>query len=119
MNFIDVLIDYYLATRWSNFHQTQLQPFSENCYIQLALFDEFPVSPRFEKTRGWMSQHDWFGAYATEAGIEQALKGIARRINFDNPLSSHAHKACMMVTDLDYCFEGYLASLSEHLRDSE
>ena len=112
---IDVLIDHYLASNWSNMHRTPLTDFAEYCYQQLMLFEEFPVNKRFEQTRFWMSEHDWFSAYATEIGIERALKGISMRIKFDNPLTTQAYQACTIVSPYENCFSDYLSSLTLHL----
>lgn len=114
---IDVLIDHYLAKHWPSIHDAPLGQFASNCYQHLNQFDEFPVSQRFEQTLFWMSEHDWFSAYAEPDGIERALKGMSRRIRFETPLATQAHQACALVSEFDENFSAYLRSLSFHLNN--
>lgn len=112
---IDLLIDHYLAKHWQTLHPMPLERFANNCYQHLNQFKELPLSPRFEQTLFWMTEHDWFNAYAHSWGIERALKGMSRRIQFTTPLAKQAHQACALVAEYDGCFSDYLASLTQHL----
>lgn len=113
---IDMLIDHYLASQWSLYHDTPLNLFAQQCYRSLEAFDELPVPLRFEKTIYWMKKHDWFVSYQHPENIVRSLEGLATRLRFVTPLDEHAGSV------VDHCqhyreeFSCYMQALSEHLR---
>ena len=83
---LDMMLDHHLAKHWLNYHVDALDDFAEHSYQALHRFEFEGMPERFERTRYWMSEHNWFVSYRTQRGMFQALEGMARRIRFNNPI---------------------------------
>lgn len=81
----DILVDYYLSSNWTLFHESKYEAFLEFVYhhtdAQLSLLpDEF----------GWLynrlKKQQWMHQYNTLDGIQNIMKQFSHRIPFENDL---------------------------------
>lgn len=77
----DMFFDYFLAKKWSSYHDLPLEKFSQEAYN--LLYKYLPILPdKFRNTFRYMRKENWLVAYGTEAGIQRALTGISYRTTF-------------------------------------
>lgn len=110
---IDMMLDHFLAIHWERYHVTELPIFAQACYQHMADFSELPIPDRLNKTRYWMRKHDWFVYYQSEAGILDAMDGMARRIRFNNPISEHKHVAIESIPKFTDELHGFIELLNQ------
>jgi acyl carrier protein phosphodiesterase len=76
---VDTVMDYFIANDEQLFANTAaLQDFVDQVHVQLAAHAQyFPA--RFDKVYQSMLQHNWLFHYRHVEGIQQSLKGLARK----------------------------------------
>ena len=85
---MDVYFDHFLAKDWDRYGDgTQLAEFADARYEVLSSFRDIPVE-RYHRLLGAMRRDNWLVGYATLAGVERALHGIAQRCKRENPIAS-------------------------------
>ncbi|GAB4339381.1 MAG: acyl carrier protein phosphodiesterase [Flammeovirgaceae bacterium] len=83
---IDMFYDYFLATKWSQYHSLPLDKFSQKVYQTLQ--NQKTVLPlEVQQFLPYMIHQDWLGRYTSFQGLQQSLKGIDRRTNFKAGIS--------------------------------
>lgn len=76
---VDVFYDHFLVQQWSQFAAIPLGKFTAERYAILERFVDLLPAKMHRLTR-YMVTSDLLGSYAHTAGIENALKGIERRL---------------------------------------
>lgn len=98
----DMFFDYFLAKKWSTYHDIPLGTFSAQVYSLLE--ESLLILPdKFKYAFKYMRTENWLLAYGTEAGIQRALTGISRRTNF---ISNLEHATAHLIIHHDK-FEEY------------
>lgn len=83
---LDVALDHYLAANWSEWHDTDLRQFVDQCYNRMVPAD--PQLPeQVHRVLAHMVAHDWLYHYRHVSGIASAYQGLSRRFRFENPLA--------------------------------
>ena len=80
---VDMYYDHFLAANFFKFHRTQLPSFTYKVYQTIGNYDD-PLPEKVSMILYHMSRGNWLLSYATIAGIDQALKGLARRTKFNS-----------------------------------
>ena len=75
---MDVLYDHFLASDAAIFTNESLHHFSGEVYTTLEAHT-LHLPPLFAHTLVYMKKENWLYRYSTTAGIEQSLRGLARR----------------------------------------
>jgi acyl carrier protein phosphodiesterase len=90
---VDLFWDNILGSRWEEFGQPlcgmDLAAFTRSAYERLER-SRASRSPLFARVAPWIISMDWLGAYASEAGIDRALRGLASRLPHGGPLADCA-----------------------------
>ncbi|MEO0310794.1 MAG: hypothetical protein RIQ89_451 [Bacteroidota bacterium] len=85
---VDMFYDHFLAANFHHYSETTLQLFSQRTYQLLQEYNPYlPTSVLHFLP--FMIERNWLLNYATLDGIHTALKGLSRRVKFDNNM----HKA--------------------------
>lgn len=87
---VDVFYDHVLARRWAEHHEQPLPDFSQQVYRTLR-GNVHRLPPAVHPLVDAMSRGDWLQAYATERGIERALRGMAARRPVAAAIGSAGH----------------------------
>jgi acyl carrier protein phosphodiesterase len=88
----DILFDYYLATSWKDFCEEELSGFSGRVYGVLNRRSSL-IPGSFMRMTKAMRMQDWFGSYASEKGLQQAL----HRLNYRS--SRYIDPEAVMITE--------------------
>lgn len=77
----DIFYDHFLASEWHRYSDEPLTAFAARVYRILGRYSQW-YNERARRTYLYMSTHRWLESYATEAGIDRALKGMSHRAKF-------------------------------------
>ena len=106
---VDVFYDHVLARRWPEHHPRPLSVFTQDVYRTLrGNLHRMPaaVHPLINA----MSEGDWLRGYASQRGIERALRGMAAR----RPVAAEIGTAGSLLSDH---FDRFSADFDEFLPD--
>lgn len=85
---VDVYFDHFLARGWTRFgNGDPLPDFAASCYRSLNAYRHLGPD-RFGVAVKAMARDNWLVSYAELRGVDRALRGIAKRCKYDNPLGS-------------------------------
>lgn len=82
---LDLYFDHFLVKHWSTYDDVELSTFLNAFYHSSVVKDDFP-SAEFHRMLYYLKGEKWISSYGDLAGIEQACKGVSRRISFPNAL---------------------------------
>ena len=83
---IDVVYDHVLASNWQQFHDVELNTYTDSVYQRLeARSHHFP--PHVQRYFPYMKQQNWLYNYQFEWGFRKSLEGLDRRSS--NPTEMH------------------------------
>ena len=87
---IDVFYDHILARRWDEISPAEdLPTFVARAYATLER-RHADLTPRLQRTLPAIVRYDWLAAYREIDGINRALRGLSRRLSFENPMGEAA-----------------------------
>tara|TARA_B100000809_G_C14915488_1_gene451454 strand:+ start:104 stop:697 length:594 start_codon:yes stop_codon:yes gene_type:complete len=81
----DILLDHYLAKKWSNYSTQNLNKFIKKSYDLTDTQLEF-LPTEFRPMFKQMKKHNWLSRYKYEEGIDLILHKFSDRIPFQNNL---------------------------------
>lgn len=84
---VDVFFDHFLARHFTELTGLHLPAFTADFY-QLLLRNTARLPARALRMRDALIQYDWLTNYQTRSGIDQSLKGMARRTAFPSGLDT-------------------------------
>lgn len=86
----DLYYDHFLAANFSEYHKLSLQNFSKNTYEVLKQnWNLLPEGVHYFLP--FMIERNWLLNYATIEGIGWALKGLSKRVSFENKMDESVH----------------------------
>ncbi len=86
----DLYYDHFLAANFSEYHNLPLQDFSKNTYEVLKQnWNLLPEGVHYFLP--FMIERNWLLNYATIEGIGWALKGLSKRVSFENKMDESVH----------------------------
>ncbi len=83
----DIFYDHFLAVEWSAYSDVPLREFAARVYLTLGRHSEW-FNERAQRTYFYMTTQNWLENYATEAGIDRSLKGMAHRAKFHSNMEN-------------------------------
>lgn len=87
---IDVFYDHILARRWDAISPDEdLPTFVARAYATLER-RHADLTQRLQRTLPAIVRYDWLTAYQEIDGISRALRGLSRRLSFENPMAEAA-----------------------------
>jgi acyl carrier protein phosphodiesterase len=104
---VDVFYDHVLARRWAEHHPRPLPDYTQDVYGTLRR-NLHRLPPAVHPLINAMSRGDWLSGYASQHGIERALRGMAQR----RPVAAGIGTAGRMLSDH---FERFSADFDEFL----
>ncbi len=85
---LDIYFDHFLARDWQSYgNGAPLPKFAQFCYRVLDSHRDMQAG-RFQRAVDAMHREDWLVSYRALAGVERALRGIAKRCKRENPLAT-------------------------------
>jgi len=84
---VDVFYDHFLAKNFLLYSEIPLDIFTLNAY-QVLQSNQNILPPEVQQFLPYMIERNWLLNYSTLDGIERSLKGISRRLSFQNNLNS-------------------------------
>ena len=97
---IDMYYDHFLATNWKQYSNEELDNFT-NRFYDLARKNTHLLPEKVRNLLTHMSRTDWLYNYQFLEGLDQALKGMARRTRFQSGMEE-------AVEDLQLNYDLYL-----------
>jgi acyl carrier protein phosphodiesterase len=84
---VDVFYDHFLAKNFSKYSEIPLDEFTSNTYRILQ--SNLSILPmEVQQFLPYMIERNWLLNYATLDGIDRSLKGIGKRLSFQNNLNT-------------------------------
>ncbi len=111
---VDLVFDHYLAFYWEEYHHQPLDEFCQKAYHQLSTTIELP--PTLQAIAPQIIQQDWLSSYQTRQGLDQAIKGVSRRLSKPE-LFDHAIKDIDKIyIDIEIAFRTFYPQLMAYSR---
>ncbi len=111
----DMLYDHLLASCWGSFSDTDLGEYCSETY-GLLLSGKAVIPENARRILTYMVQYDWLGSYSTVQGIEQALKGLSRRMKYYHPLEKAVKNFEADYDGFRHDFEAFFPLLQKHVQ---
>ena len=87
---VDIYYDHFLAADFEQFSNVSLQQFSQHNYrILKENWDVLPDQVHYFLP--YMIERNWLLNYATIEGIGSALRGLSKRVSFENKMDQSVH----------------------------
>jgi acyl carrier protein phosphodiesterase len=87
---VDLFYDHFLAANFNSFSEQSLSDFTAFVYTTLRQYhDHLPEAVQHFLPH--MIERDWLTNYATLDGISRSLKGLSKRVRFENQMAD-AHQ---------------------------
>jgi acyl carrier protein phosphodiesterase len=113
---IDMFYDHLLAAFWNDYSRQDLRDFTNEVY--LVLRERQPqLPPRMQASVSYILAHDLLNTYREPVGIEQALKGIERRLRRPSNLSQAIHELPLHYSAFRQDFNDFFPQLTEYVAD--
>jgi acyl carrier protein phosphodiesterase len=110
---IDVFYDHILARRWDAVSPREdLLTFVARAYATLERRHS-DLTPRLQRTLPAIVRYDWLTAYREIDGIARALRGLSRRLTFENPMGEAAQFLERDYADYEQDFVGFFPELQK------
>jgi acyl carrier protein phosphodiesterase len=107
---VDVFYDHFLAKHWSKYSNKSLRSFADETYDFLEEHkNTFP--PRSLHFYQYMRQTDVLVLYATVAGIDRVMKGMAHRASFESGMETCAEELQMHYIEFEKEFQLFFPDL--------
>jgi acyl carrier protein phosphodiesterase len=107
---IDLYYDHFLALKWQNYHNTDLQLFAHNCYTTLQ-GQNLWLNEEAKQVLFYMEKHNWLGSYHTTEGIGRAFQGLSRRVVRGDVLSLGPAVLEEHGAYIEECFDNFFPQL--------
>lgn len=112
---VDVFFDHFLATQFREATGDDLDEFVQFAYHTLQTSaDRLP--PRAARMAHYMMEQDWLRNYQTTSGIDRALKGLARRTQFESGLDTAVDDLVLFYDQINLHFLRFWPQLAAHIR---
>ena len=107
---IDLFFDHFLAKNFSEYHPDSLKSFSEQTYSVLKRhWHVLPIGVHLFLP--FMIGRNWLLNYSTIEGIDRTLKGISRRVSFENKMNEAVEDLRENYSELETDFKEFFAEL--------
>lgn len=109
---VDMFFDHFLSSKWSDYHNDELEVYAKKAYK--VLLDHGDILPSdVNRFLPYMIKQNWLVAYSTFDGLSQALHGIASR----TPYKSNMEHATEDLKELYEEFAGDFVAFFPQLTD--
>lgn len=109
---MDVFYDYFLASDWHTYSESDLLNFTKNIYK--ILFKNITLLPRNSQMRlPFMAKSNWLYSYRNIDGIQKALTGMSKRTNYANNMDNAHHILKEKELELNNDFKLFFPELIE------
>jgi len=108
---VDMLIDHHLAKHWHQYHELLLTEFTQSRYLKARGFHSLELPEKLNRTLHWMELDDWLAGYKEPENLVRALRGLSRRIRFEDSMSEWGMWATRQADSHYDNLHGYIQSL--------
>jgi acyl carrier protein phosphodiesterase len=113
---IDLFYDHFLALKWKQYHDIDLQLFADQCYTTLQTNESFLNREALELLF-YMKKHNWLGAYNTKEGIGRAFQGLSRRVTRGESLALGPTILDKHGLEIEQSFDAYFPQLIDETKN--
>lgn len=114
---LDMMFDFCLIKQWDYFFQSNFSQYKYQLYQELR--QDLPKMPdAMARTFGFVIQDDWFGSYASLAGIQQALRRMALHGRFTAPYAAIADELPALEQHITELFQHFFPQLQRFVQRS-
>lgn len=106
----DVFFDYFLASNFDAYSDTDLKSYTQEIYGRIAKYADF-LTPRAAGFYAYVLQKDIFYNYGNKWGMQHVFNGLARRTRFKSNLSNAVATLSERETELRMLFEEFYPDL--------
>ncbi|MDT8348147.1 MAG: ACP phosphodiesterase [Flavobacteriaceae bacterium] len=110
---VDMYFDHLLAKNWSLYHEQSLQSFAAWFYDVLQQYEAVLPEPT-RKIAPYLISGNWLVEYASEAGIQQILWQMQRRIKAPKPLEESFELYLSHQSEISALFIPFFEALRRH-----
>lgn len=112
---VDIYYDHFLAVNWDSFSDEPLPEYSAQVYRMLKTnLDELPL--KSVQFLGYMMRNNILCAYATTAGVQRVLEGMAYRASFQSNMEHAAEDLIEHYELFENEFLEFFPQLQAHVR---
>lgn len=110
---IDVIYDHFLSKHWSNYHETDLQEYSDDIYD--LLHEEFEVLPTGSRRfLNYMTTYNVLVNYQHLSQLNQVFYGMSTRTKFKSNLEKGVEALELNYPELEQGFKDFFKELDLH-----
>ena len=80
---VDIIYDYFLASRWSEYHTDTLEVYSQKVYSYISS-NSNKLPDRLQIISKHLIDNNWFRMYSSFDGIRKVLTGMSKRTSLPN-----------------------------------
>jgi len=110
----DILMDYALAKRWSDFHSKSLQDFETQSFETLHTAQRF-FPERAVRTLFYMEKYRWLSHYAEISAMAQTLRQVAKRTRKPHFLETMADHMPSLLPEVEVHFSRFFPEVVRSL----
>lgn len=114
---VDIFYDHFLARYWDQFHEMDLEKYTQEVYHILSENSEV-LPPRIEHMLKYMIPQNWLLNYKETSGIERVLKGMSSRASFDSGMDKAIVNLTRDYKDFEQDFIDFFPSLQKYVQDN-
>ncbi len=112
---IDVFYDHVLARRWDEFSPDEdLDAFVRRAYATLERRRD-DLTSKLRRTLPAIVRYDWLTGYREIDGIARTLRGLSRRLSFENPMAEAAQFLERDYANYEEDFLGFFPELQAYV----
>jgi len=113
---VDLFYDHFLARHWNAYHPLALEDFCEEHY-QLLEAHTAQLPERLAYILPYMRSQNWLVSYRDVSGIQEAFRGLSRRISRKNNLAEGVSELRDNYPELEVDFLQFFPELQAFCRE--
>jgi acyl carrier protein phosphodiesterase len=107
---LDIFYDHFLAKNFSEYSDVSLPVFAAEVY-SVFMSSEEKLPDSVKSFLPFMISRNWLVNYATTAGIDRTLKGLSKRVAFQNNMDKSIDDLNLYYTEFESDFNQFFPLL--------
>ncbi|WP_394129812.1 ACP phosphodiesterase [Shewanella maritima] len=106
---IDLTFDHYLAYYWDEYHHQSLKDFCQKAYLDIQQTTQLPE--KLQTIVPNIIEQDWLGSYQHREGLNQAIKGVSKRLSKPELFNTAIKDIDKLYVDIEIAFRTFYPQL--------
>lgn len=107
---VDVYYDHFLAANFREFSTVPLKTYAASVY-SLLTDNQYIMPDKVKDFLPFMVERNWLVSYATLEGVGRALRGLSKRVNFENKMDESGEDLKLMYGAFEEDFRRFFPEL--------